>query len=142
MASGSLTIDTLAADAGGNEGILAVPVSFTSNPSRSSGLHHGWCADGHGATSAHLYGDAAVSVLLASHSDDDNFDALIHLLALIVQVHPPPLFLCLLTRIPVNELRACVLAVQAVKNAVVQSLELKTLVLSTSTSACSTTPRS
>lgn len=115
MASGSLTIDTLAADAGGNEGILAVPVSFTSNPSRSSGLHHGWCADGHGATSAHLYGDAAVSVLLASHSDDDNFDALIHLLALIVQ---------------------------AVKNAVVQSLELKTLVLSTSTSACSTTPRS
>ena len=114
MASGSLTIDTLAADAGGNEGILAVPVSFTSNPSRSSGLHHGWCADGHGATNAHLYGDAAVSVLLASHSDDDNFDVLIHLLALIAQ---------------------------AVKNAVVQSLELKTLVLSTSTSACSTMPR-
>ncbi|XP_037482203.1 uncharacterized protein LOC119360820 [Triticum dicoccoides] len=112
------TTDTLAADAGGDERILAVPVSFTSDPSRSSGRHHGWRADGHGATDAHLYGDpnaAAVSALLASRSDGDKFDALKHLLALIAQ-----------------DLDVSYLFPQAVKNMVAQSLELKTLVPSTS----------
>lgn len=89
--------------------------------------HHGWRADGHGATDAHLYGDpsdAAVPALLDSRFDDDKLDALNHLLALIAQ-----------------DVDVSYLFPQAVKNVVAQSLELKTLVLSTSTSACSTTPR-
>ncbi|KAM3195635.1 hypothetical protein ACQJBY_071660 [Aegilops geniculata] len=64
------------------------------------------------------------TALLSSRSDGDKFDVLKHLLALIAQ-----------------DLDVSYLFPQAVKNMVAQSLELKTLVPSTSTSTCSTTPR-